>query len=64
MSCDTCTKPHTYRLTCIDCCARLVLSARPSKEHAVAMLEAVGRHIGSPPRDKILARVRELMEAP
>jgi len=34
-----------YRLHCLDCCARLVLSTRPSREHAAGMLEAIRRFL-------------------
>ena len=40
-------QPHSgaYRLHCLDCCARLVLSTRPSREHAAGMLEAIRRFL-------------------
>lgn len=40
-------QPHSgaYRLHCLDCCARLVLSTRPSLEHAAGMLEAIRRFL-------------------
>ena len=40
-------QPHSgaYRLHCLDCCVRLVLSTRPSREHAAGMLEAIRRFL-------------------
>lgn len=56
----------TYRMDCLACCARLVLSARPSRPHAGAMLAAIDRWLlaQSPPpfttRD-VTAKAREML---
>lgn len=53
-----------YRFQCVECCARLVLSAHPSKQQAAAMLAAIERFPESPMRSDILARVRQKLEKP
>lgn len=68
MTCPHCQsyeqRPHYggYQLRCLECCARLVLSAHPSKLHAMAMLAAIARFRDSPGREEILACVRQMME--
>lgn len=68
MTCPHCQsyaeQPHYggYQATCVQCCARLVMSAYPSKLHAMAMLAAIARFRDAPGRDEILACVRRLME--
>ena len=57
MTCNDCASSATrrwhgtYRMDCLACCARLVLSARPSRDHARAMLAAIERWLlqQSPP---------------
>lgn len=56
----------TYRMDCLACCARLVLSARPSRPHAGAMLAAIERWLlaQSPPPfaiSDVTARARETL---
>ena len=51
-----------YNLGCVQCCARLVISAHPSKSHATSMLVAINRFPGSPGREKVLACVRHGLE--
>ena len=64
MTCAACTltqtRPHcgAYRMQCLDCCTRLVLSAYPSKSHAAAMLAAIERFQGNPGRERVLESVR------
>ena len=68
MTCDACekaaTNPHcgAYRMQCLECCTRLVLSAHPSKQLAAAMLAAIARFQGAPGRDAILESVRRALE--
>ena len=73
MTCDACeraaTNPHcgAYRMQCLECCTRLVLSTHPSKQLAAAMLAAIehfrGRHNqDTPGRDAILESVRLALE--
>ena len=51
--------PHSgdYRASCLDCCARLVRSARPDRRMASALLAAIVRLPGSPNRGEILAHM-------
>lgn len=46
-----------YHMACLACCTRLVLSARPDKRQAAAMLAAIARFEGSPSRQQVLASV-------
>lgn len=65
MNCPDCTKlGPTYTLTCLGCCARLVLSTHPSKERAAGMLAAIARIPGTPGRAAILECVRQIREKP
>lgn len=54
-------RPHSgaYRMQCLACCTRLVLSTHPNKKAASAMLAAIGRHRDAPGRDAILESVRQ-----
>lgn len=53
-----------YRLAeCVICCATLVMSARPSKERAQAMLAHISRVRGAPERKEILLTVSQMIEA-
>lgn len=59
--------PHSgaYSFKCVECCSRLVLSARPDKRQAAAMLAAIERFPGNPGRERILESVRQaLMKHP
>ncbi|GAA4401174.1 hypothetical protein GCM10023089_02410 [Quisquiliibacterium transsilvanicum] len=64
MTCPACIqsseRPHcgAYRFQCLECCARLVLSAYPSKPHAAGMLAAIERFPGNPGRARVLESVR------
>lgn len=49
-----------YRLTCTDCCARLLRSARRFGAGQQAMLDHIGRLDTAPPRAVIAQRLREL----
>jgi hypothetical protein len=51
-------------MACLGCCARLVASAHPNRQAAAAMLAAIERFPGSPPRAAILDRVRTLLQVP
>lgn len=58
----------TYRMSCIQCCARLVLSARPCRESGRKQLAAIERWLlqQSPPpfsAKDVSARARELLPA-
>lgn len=66
MICKDCTKAadnrlHSiYTLTCVSCCARLVVSARPmGKSHQEAMLIVIGKVQDSPRRQQILDCIKE-----
>ncbi len=46
MACDACARAQQavsglYRLNCLECCVRLVLSARPNRQAAKAMLAVI-----------------------
>lgn len=57
-----CDHPRSvYDLTCLDCCARLVLSARPDKAKAGAMLAVIERMPGSPARAEVLEAVSSVV---
>ena len=61
MTCKQCDQGGgMYHLGCLECCARLVMSARPSKQRAGAMLAAIARHRDAPEREKITERVAVL----
>lgn len=65
VSCQACEsseqRPHCglYQFQCLECCARLVLSAHPDKRQASAMLAAIARFKDAPGRDAILECVRQ-----
>lgn len=50
-----------FRLTCVNCCAALVASTNPHKQHASAMLACIERTPGAPKRKAVLAKVRQLL---
>ena len=49
-----------YNLKCIACCARLVISARPSKPLQEGHLAAIARQTGSPSRQDILDHLKPI----
>ena len=58
-----CDQPRgVYDLMCLDCCARLVLSVRPDKAKAGAMLAVIERMPGSPARTEVIGAVKAAME--
>ena len=66
MTCEACAARSTnplsglYHLDCLDCCARLVVSARPSRRQQEAMLQLIESGRDRPTREAVVARVREL----
>lgn len=52
-----------YEAKCLDCCARLVLSAHPNKRQASVMLAAIERFPMAPPRAQVIERLRQLLAA-
>lgn len=70
MTCKHCltasTRPHSgaYDFGCLECCARLVLTTRPSIEQRTAMLAAISRFPGAPSRTEILACAKQKLEKP
>lgn len=44
--------------SCLTCCARLVLSARPEKRFQEAMLAAIAMQKGAPNRAQILEHIK------
>lgn len=49
-------------MQCLQCCARLVLSAHPSKQQAHAMLAAIARYESAPSRQDVLSCVAQMLE--
>ena len=54
-------RPHAgdYQARCLDCCARLVRSARPDRRMASALLAAVARMPGAPDRAEVIAHLAQ-----
>jgi hypothetical protein len=67
MTCKTCEIATDKKLSglfdlrCLECCARLVISAHPDKRQAGAMLAAIARFKGAPGREQILECVRQCL---
>jgi hypothetical protein len=67
--CEACKSRHNnqrptggaFRLTCVNCCAALVASTNPNKQHASQMLACIERTPGAPKRKAVLAKVRQLL---
>ncbi len=65
MTCTECatakaqSQSGVYRLSCLGCCTRLVLSARPDRKQAAMLLEAIRRAKGNPGREQVLESVRQ-----
>lgn len=47
-----------YRMQCVQCCARLVASARPLRRQQEAMLAAIALFRGAPTRQEVLVRLQ------
>lgn len=64
MTCAACASVQSGRLggrydfRCVQCCARLVISARPLKHAQWAMLAAIARTPGAPSRQAVLDAVK------
>lgn len=67
MTCKACElskqRPHSgvYRMQCLECCTRLVLSAHPDKRQASALMAAIERFQESPGRVAVLESVRQAL---
>lgn len=66
MTCSHCEKSRTtkfcglYNLVCLDCCARLVVSARNvGRAQQEGMLAVIARAKGAPKREEVLNYMRE-----
>ena len=61
-------QPHRpgglYDFRCLQCCARLIATARPLKGAQLAMLAAIARTPGAPTRQAVLDAVKALASAP
>jgi hypothetical protein len=58
-----------YQMDCLQCCARLVVSARPLRQQQQALLAAIARALARMPvkpfgRDEILESVRRIPAKP
>jgi len=51
-----------YQADCLDCCTALVISARPNKQQAAALMAALTRMPRTPGRAQILASVARCLE--
>ncbi len=49
-----------YSMTCTQCCARLIRSARPMKGAQQSMLAAIARHPDAPKRSDILQAIKAM----
>jgi hypothetical protein len=49
-----------YSMTCTQCCARLIRSARPLKGAQQAMFASIARHQGAPSKAAILQALKAL----
>jgi len=62
-----CNGSHQYHLSCLECCSRLVLSARPSRPHQEAMLHHIESHRvrsgGGYTRSEIVAHISVLKKS-
>lgn len=58
-------KGGRYNFTCVHCCARLVVHARPSKPHQEAHFAAIERLPSAPKKEQIVGAIQrgELVEA-
>lgn len=56
--CQDCDKQHVYNIHCLDCCARLVRSAKPSRQHAENLIGQI-KILGGPSADAIKRAMRE-----
>ena len=63
LTCECCATRFLYQLQCLECCARLVASAHPSRRMAGAQLAAIERMPGSPERADVLAGVPRQLES-
>ena len=65
-NCAACTSSNAqrwhgvYQMQCTECCARLVISARPNKKFQEAMLAAIAMQKGAPDRAQILEHIKGL----
>ncbi len=65
MTCPHCTSSKKqprhggYSLTCLECCGRLVISARPNKRFQEVMLATIAMQKGAPEREQILNHIKE-----
>ncbi len=67
MTCQACESSKqrplsgAYRMQCLECCTRLVLTAHPDKRQASALLAAIERCPGNPGRAAVLESVRQAL---
>ena len=54
-----CSQPSgVYQLQCLDCCARLVMSAHPDRLAAGMLMASIERYQGAPAKADVVAAVR------
>lgn len=61
VSCSACASGlrGAYDLNCVACCARLVISARPSKKHQESMLAAIAGYKDGPTREQVIEAIKQ-----
>ena len=66
MTCESCATRTAnplsglYHRDCLDCCAHLVMSSRPSRRQQESMLQLVCFGMPKDWREKVLRRMKEL----
>ena len=59
-----CDQPRgVYQLQCLDCCARLVMSAHPDRRAAGMLMAVIERYKGAPAKADVVAAVRAALVA-
>ena len=58
-----CSQPRgVYDLSCLDCCARLVMSAYPDRPLARALMASVERHKGAPAKADVVEAIKAIIQ--
>jgi len=59
------SQPNTgvYNLKCLPCCARLIVSARPSKQHQQALFHTISQLKEAPTQEAIIQFITQFNQA-
>ena len=58
-----CYQPRgVYQLQCLDCCARLVMSAHPDRRVAGMLMAAIERYKGAPAKADVAQAVKSIIQ--